>query len=228
MVLADQPPLYSTNPPFRPRCVADPGDRPMLAAMKHLNSFDEAAALPAHSEKTELCALVQRAREGDFEAVSELVRRYEKRVKGFIATRLRPGHPAIEDVAQMTLIKLVRCIGQLRDPSSFESWLFLLARNACLDHWRQSQRAPVPVEFPVGPEEPFELPQTLRFQQNEAIELALAQLKPSDQKLLRQVTTGASLIELSTQLGLSVQNTKTRLHRARARLREVHRSLDAA
>ncbi|MBI4622479.1 MAG: hypothetical protein HY736_04555 [Verrucomicrobia bacterium] len=88
-------------------------------------------------ERAELLAIVLRAQSGDLNAQSELVRRYTARVSGFVRPIISQPS-AVEDVAQMVFIKMVRRLGLLRDPMTFESWLFTLARNAALDYIRRA------------------------------------------------------------------------------------------
>jgi RNA polymerase sigma-70 factor (ECF subfamily) len=195
--------------------------------MKHLAYFDSDGSNPSGRESSPL-PIVELARKGDLDAQAQLVRLYQKRVRGFVTMKMGVGNHAVEDVCQVTLIKMFRSIHHLRDASCFESWLFNLARNACLDHWRRSQRGLITGELPVGPGEPFEPAKTIAFERDEAIEIALSRLNTTEQDILRRAATGASLIELSAFLGVSVQTTKTRLRRARCKLREKHRALDAA
>src|SRR5260221_8521604 len=87
------------------------------------------------SEKAALIDLVCRANAGESSAQAELVRRYTRRVAGFVRAIIRQPD-AIEDVTQMVFIKMFRRLGRLRDPAVFESWLFTLARNTGLDFIR--------------------------------------------------------------------------------------------
>src|SRR5687767_607535 len=90
------------------------------------------AGTTACTEKAELMNVVRRAEAGDSTAQSDLVRRYTRRVAGFVRSIIRQPD-AIEDVTQMVFIKMFRRLSRLRDPAVFESWLFTMARNTCLD-----------------------------------------------------------------------------------------------
>jgi RNA polymerase sigma-70 factor (ECF subfamily) len=65
-------------------------------------------------------------------AQSDLVRRYQSRIAGYVRPMLSAGD-GVDDVVQNVFVKMVRRLGALRDPAVFESWLFTLARNTALD-----------------------------------------------------------------------------------------------
>src|SRR6185436_12574829 len=99
------------------------------------------ATLERTPEQAELIDLVQRAAGTDSAAQAELVRRYTRRIGGFVRAIIRQPD-AVEDVTQMVFIKMFRRLARLRDPAVFESWLFTMARNTALDFIRRRQCRP--------------------------------------------------------------------------------------
>jgi RNA polymerase sigma-70 factor (ECF subfamily) len=171
------------------------------------------------TDRAALLALVQRAQAGDMDAQSDLVRRYMARIAGF----LRPiiSQPsAVEDVAQTVFIKMVRRLTLLRDPITFESWLFALARNTALDFIRRRNCRPVT----VSDEGDYQsAPDTNNGQAMaeimEALEHALVRLSPKDRNLVTHIVQGNSYQTAAAREGLSVGAVKVRLNRVRPFLR---------
>ena len=178
-----------------------------------------AAAPPIGDEKSELIALVQRAENGDPSAQAELMRRYTRRVSGFVRTIIRQPD-AEEDVTQMVFIKMFRRLSRLRDPAVFESWLFTLARNTSLDFIRRRNCRPSTVALDdeihqiADPSSASTTSEILA-----ALDRALTRLNPIDRSLVTQFVAGESYGEIATRAGLSLASVKVRLHRVRPFLR---------
>lgn len=174
---------------------------------------------PDEAERSELLALVGRAKAGELGAQSELVRRYEKRIGAFVRPFITQPS-GVEDVVQMVLIKMVRRIALLRDPRTFESWLFTLARNTSLDVIRRNRCRPVTV-----PDDGVFLATAATdttpavFEIMEALELALGDLGSVDREIVRLIVQGDNYRSIALRLGLSLGAVKVRLNRARKLLR---------
>jgi len=83
---------------------------------------------------------------GDEQAFDEIERRYRSRLVGFFQNAGVPDEDA-NDLAQETLIRVTRTKGTPTkyDPSkgaSFKTWLFRIATNLLIDHWRKKGRRP--------------------------------------------------------------------------------------
>ena len=171
------------------------------------------------SSTTALADLVRRAQKGDENAQHELIMAYQHRVAGFVyAMTNRSDY--VEDLSQQIFIKMVRAVDRLQAPAQFESWLFRLARNTCIDQLRRQKLRRIFLPFgeehenipePAGAVDPEEL---------DALRHALAQLRPQDRALLALVQEGRSHAEIAEPLDTTVAAVKARLHRAREHLRE--------
>ncbi|WP_146180301.1 sigma-70 family RNA polymerase sigma factor [Opitutus sp. ER46] len=181
-----------------------------------LSTYQRPATDP-HSP--ELMDLVDRARIGDLDAQSELVRRYTPRISGFV----RPivGQPsAVEDVVQMVFIKMVRRFKLLRNSAAFESWLFRLARNTALDSIRRRRCRPVTVDDEIELERAADTSsERVIGEIQEAFELAVRRLNPIDRELVRMIVEGHSYSIAAERSGLTVGAVKVRLCRVRPFLR---------
>jgi RNA polymerase sigma-70 factor (ECF subfamily) len=182
---------------------------------------------PAHPASSEagrpqdlLIALVRQAEAGDPAAQAELVRRYTRRVAGFVRAIIRQPD-AVEDVTQLVFIKMFRRLSRLRDPAVFESWLFTLARNTGLDFLRRRSCRPSTVAMDDGVQE-------IADPRNDgasaeilaALEIALTRLSPLDRQLVSRFVAGDSYGEIAQEAGLSLASVKVRLHRVRPFLRD--------
>jgi RNA polymerase sigma-70 factor, ECF subfamily len=84
--------------------------------------------------------LVRRARANDMWASDQLVRRYQKKVYG-IAYRFCGFDPEeARDTTQEVFLQAFRNLSQFEGRSSFSTWLYRIAVNACLDAQRRRRR----------------------------------------------------------------------------------------
>lgn len=182
---------------------------------------------PGERPETEL---VEAARAGNGEALEALLERHEARLYRF-ARRLCRHHEDAEDVLQESLLAAARGIGSFRGASSVGTWLYTIARSFCIKKRRRSVFAPAEVSLDTeaaaaargvasparGPDEALEAARL-----EEALERAIAALdRPYREVLLLRDVEGLSTAEVAGVTGLGVPAVKTRLHRARARLREA-------
>lgn len=176
---------------------------------------------PAPVEKypPELLDLIDRARIGNLEAQSELVRRYTARISGFVRPIVAQPS-AVEDVVQIVFIKMVRRLRLLRSSAAFESWLFRLARNTAVDFIRRRRCRPIAVD------DEKQLENTIDHSSHrvvdeimEAFEVALKRLNPIDQALVRMIVEGHSYEVAAARTGLTIGAVKVRLCRVRPFLR---------
>src|SRR5271170_1021906 len=174
----------------------------------------------------DLTAAVERARAGDQAAMRALIELYQGRVGRFVRSMLGDDSEW-EDVAQTTFVKMMLGIERLQAVEIFESWLFKIARNASLDHlrrrrWRRLFTSWEPrhgeVAAPVREIEDRRLVQ---------VERALTKL-PVDQRelILLMRENDWSYGDLARITGASAASVKSRLFRARSRLRGLLRDGD--
>ena len=182
----------------------------------HDDSDSNAAVL---REKSLLIDIVRRAEAGDHLAQADLMRRYTRRVSGFVRAIIRQPD-AVEDVTQTVFIKMFRRLGRLRDPAVFESWLFTLARNTSLDFLRRRRCRPSTVALD---EEVNQIADPSSFSATSeilaALDRALTRLNPIDRTLVSQFVAGESYGTIAAHAGLSLATVKVRLHRVRPFLR---------
>jgi RNA polymerase sigma-70 factor (ECF subfamily) len=167
---------------------------------------------------------VERARDGDSDALRLLYLRYSSVVFSHVCSIVRDEHAA-EDITQTVFARLVHRL-QNYEPRlvSFGAWITRVAHNASIDYLR-AQRM-VPSEEVLDPESPHE---DLGRDRLEAIREALAAL-PQDQRevLALRFVVGLSPKEVGARLGRTERAINAIQHRGRRRLREELTRLGAA
>jgi len=157
--------------------------------------------------------LVRQATGGDLDAFEELIRRLQRRVYGFAYQHLRDAEEA-HDLAQEIFVKLYRNLGRYDVERPFEPWFWTLAANTSINYRRK--RVPLPAEASDEVvDDAARLPR-----HDPALVQALAQLDPAYRlPVLLHYYADLSLEQVSKSLNVSVAAVKSRLHRARAQLR---------
>jgi RNA polymerase sigma-70 factor (ECF subfamily) len=161
--------------------------------------------------------VIQACQRGDDEAFRVLFETHKDRVYS-IALRYAGDSAAAMDIAQDTFLKLLSNIGQFRGDSSFESWLYRLVVNCCLDYHRRRRRfLPMLEEVLDGFRETREsaLNELLREEQEERVQQVVAQL-PEEQRIVvvLRYTEGLSYEEIADVLGCRRGTVASRLNRA--------------
>jgi RNA polymerase sigma-70 factor, ECF subfamily len=157
--------------------------------------------------------LVDQATGGDLEAFEELVRRMQRRVYGFAFHHLRDLDEA-KDLSQEIFVKLYRNLARFDSTRPFEPWFWKLAANTTINYRRK--RVPVPTDEELhGAAAPADA-----AQHDPVLVEALSQLDPSYRlPILLHYYADLSLEQVAASLSVSIPAIKSRLHRARALLR---------
>jgi len=96
--------------------------------------------------RTEEHARIQRTQNGDTEAFSPLVSKYQPRLYTHIHGRVKDADTA-KDLTQETWFKVLRGINTFRCESAFSSWLYRIAENVCIDHFRKQKHDTDPLHL---------------------------------------------------------------------------------
>lgn len=96
-----------------------------------------ASAAPSTNAREE--ELVAQAMAGSSVAFEALFKRYRDRITGYVRTII-PNYARAEDVVQEIFVSALRKLHTLEEPAAFRSWLYEIARNACLDDVRRVKR----------------------------------------------------------------------------------------
>ena len=116
----------------------------------------EATARPAADSTEEVRRLVERGQQGDREALEELYLLHFDRIYSYLHMSVGNRHDA-EDLTTQTFLKMLESIKRFRWRSApFSAWLFRIAHNLAMDHFRAARRWQPEEEVPepVGEAEP--------------------------------------------------------------------------
>jgi RNA polymerase sigma-70 factor (ECF subfamily) len=160
--------------------------------------------------------------------IDELVRRYEQRVRD-CARRMALDPESAEDAVQEVFLRLLVSVQRFSGRSAFATWMFRLAHNTCIDVFRRDVRhrdrrsplAAVTQEVASGswgdPEAALD-----SMIRECYVGWLLGQLPPAHREVVRlRITEGRTTEEVARLLGTSEDAVKSKLRRARSRLREL-------
>jgi RNA polymerase sigma-70 factor, ECF subfamily len=184
------------------------------------------------SQQDEYADLVRAASAGDAQALNQLLMRAQEVAWRFSTSVCGHANDA-EDAMQEALIKTYRYIGRIRDPGAFRPWLYRTVRNACLMGRRKRAGEPARLqsleEVGTSDAQPRRIdakdlgknPEQLADNAGLRRRLRRAlQTLPGPYRaivVLREIE-GLSTREVARVMGMSEDNVKTRLHRARVQL----------
>ena len=182
-----------------------------------------AAARPARESQEHVRALVERAQSGDREALEELYLIHFDRIYSYLHVSVGNRHDA-EDLTTQTFLRMLEAIGRFRWQSApFSAWLFRIAHNLAMDHFRAGRRVQAEEDIPEprGTEELSAEEQALDSL-GQAGMLELIQRLSAEQ---RQVLTlkflfGFANAEVAGILGKTEGAVKSLQHRALASLQK--------
>src|SRR5438046_8384045 len=99
-----------------------------------------AAAPPVRDSTDHVRRLVERAQEGEREALEELYLLHFDRIYSYLHLSVGNRHDA-EDLTTQTFLRMLEAIGRFRWKSApFSAWLFRIAHNLAMDHFRATRR----------------------------------------------------------------------------------------
>ena len=179
-------------------------------------------------ERAQEQQMVSAAQQGDMEAFEALIHLYEKRVFA-LTLRMCGNREDAAEAAQEAFLAAWQGLAFFRGDSSFSTWLYRLASNACVDLLRRESRHRTAAGLSLGDEElnldvpdPAPSPQDAAERQElrEEIERGLSALSPEHREvlILREIHQ-LRYDEIADSLSLDVGTVKSRISRARKQLR---------
>ena len=167
--------------------------------------------------------ILRRAQQGDSEAFRLLVEAYQTQVYR-LALRMC-GEAAADDVTQEAFLAAWRALPEFRGTCRFSTWLYRLTTNAAIDCLRREKRHRDTddlegVELPDSGDTPQELAE--RSETQTAVRAALSTLSEEHrQVLLLRYMQELDYSEIAAALAVSEGTVKSRINRAKARLKEI-------
>jgi RNA polymerase sigma-70 factor, ECF subfamily len=140
----------------------------------------------AASDNGQIRDLVERAQLGDRAALEELYLIHFDRIYGYLHMSVGSRHDA-EDLTTQTFVKMLESIGRFRWQSApFSAWLFRIAHNLAMDHFRARRRWQPEEEIPepAGVEEDSAEDQALASIGDASLLELIARLSPEQRQVL--------------------------------------------
>lgn len=167
--------------------------------------------------------ILRRAQQGDSEAFRLLVEAYQTQVYR-LALRMC-GEAAADDVTQEAFLAAWRALPEFRGTCRFSTWLYRLTTNAAIDCLRREKRHRGTddldgVELPDGGDTPQETAE--RSETRNAVRAALCRLTDEHREvLLLRYMQELDYGEIARALRISEGTVKSRINRAKTRLKEL-------
>ena len=175
--------------------------------------------------------LIERAKNGDRAAISELVNKYSERIYN-LALRILRNHEDAEDILQETFLTVIEKLNQFDGRSQFFTWIYRIATNASLMKLRKKKVVFQKMDDSDNFQDSVESRVFVDWSQDASLNVYDKEVKKkidaavntlSDIYLsvfvLRDIE-GLSIKETSEILSITQENVKIRLRRARQFLRD--------
>ena len=173
--------------------------------------------------------LIQRILTGDESAFANLIRKYERQIHAYALRRIGDFHIA-EDITQETFLQVYQNLETLNDPTQFSRWLYTIVNHLCIAWHRKDRLQTQPLEETHISEMETEAysrhvateqAETSAEAQRDLVKELLAKLKDRDREIItlhyfEEMTSS----EIGMYFGVSENTIKSRLRRARQRLKQ--------
>ncbi len=179
--------------------------------------------------------LIQSALNGDQQAYKEIVNRFHGKIFGLVLRMVKNRQEA-EDLTQETFIKAFNSLATFNSDYAFSTWLYKIAANSCIDHFRKKRLKTFPLDNPItvkdsefqreypDHEEPEPDRRLLSKERRNLIEDAIHSLPAKYQQvILLRHTQEKSYEEIAEELDLPLGTVKVRIFRAREMLKKALR-----
>ena len=171
---------------------------------------------------------IERAKQGDGDAFETLYDLHKRRVYS-LCLRMTANAAEAEDLTQEAFLQLFRTIGTFRGESAFSTWLHRMAVNVVLMRLRKKNLPIVPLDDPLETEEEsskkepgapdLKLSGSVDRMQ---IQRAVDALPPGYRTIfVLHDVEGYEHNEIAQLVGCSIGNSKSQLHKARMKLRDL-------
>ena len=175
------------------------------------------------AERNDIEQLVARAQEGDRDALEELYLQHFDRIYSYLHMTVGNRHDA-EDLTTQTFLRMLESISGFRWGSApFSAWLFRIAHNLAMDHFRSRRRWQPEEEVPEPPGavESSAEDQAIRVLANESMFDLIEQLSDEQRDvLILKFVFDFSNAEAATVLDKTEGAIKSLQHRALASLQK--------
>jgi RNA polymerase sigma-70 factor (ECF subfamily) len=172
------------------------------------------------SNHEKIIDLITRVLSNDEAACQKILNLYKGRIFSYVYRMVRNYHDA-EDITFDIFIKCFKSLKSFDRTRSFSTWLFTIAHNQTMDFFRKNKQEYEYIDEMHEVKDDF-IKVYEKKKKIEKIDRAIAKLLPLDRELVILFHKEEySYQEISEILKIPITTIKTRLHRARKRLREL-------
>jgi len=172
--------------------------------------------------------LIEKFKAGDADCLELLIKKYQAPLYGFIMSYTKSEENA-SDIFQDIFLKLVENPDVFRG-GNFKSWLFTVARNKCMDHFRANSGKTVSIdeeieegltlESVLASDEPMPLDRMLTEAENEKLYKVFEGLSPEQREVIR-LKEEFSFKEIAEMLNCPIGTVLARANRGYKKMKEI-------
>ncbi len=173
--------------------------------------------------------IIKRAQAGDTEAFEVIFNAHKTRVY-YLCLRMTKNQAEAEDLTQDAFMQVFRKLNKFRGDSALSTWLYRIAINTVLMHFRKKSLAQISLDQPARGDDGKPIPREYPSIDNNlagcvdriALNKALQDLPEGYRTIfLLHEVDGYEHQEIADLLGCSIGNSKSQLHKARLRIRDL-------
>ena len=173
--------------------------------------------------------VIQRAQQGDSDAFAALFHAHKARIYS-VCLRMTNNAAEAEDLTQDAFLQVFRKIATFRGDSAFSTWLHRIAVNTVLMHFRKKSLSQISLDEPYSSSDGAKIRREYGAKDNRlagcvdrvALAGAIKELPHGYRTIfLIHEVEGYEHQEIAEMLGCSVGNSKSQLHKAKLRIREL-------
>ncbi|HNR69628.1 MAG TPA: sigma-70 family RNA polymerase sigma factor [bacterium] len=179
--------------------------------------------------------LIHAALNGDQQAYKEIVNRFYGKIFALVLRMVKNRQEA-EDLTQETFIKAFNSLATFNSEYAFSTWLYKIAANTCIDHFRKKRLLTFPLDNPItmqdseiqreypDQQEPEPDNRLINKERTTIIEDAISSLPAKyRQVIILRHKRDKSYEEIAEELALPLGTVKVRIFRAREMLKKALR-----
>jgi len=179
--------------------------------------------------------LIHAALNGDQQAYKEIVNRFYGKIFALVLRMVKNRQEA-EDLTQETFIKAFNSLATFNSEYAFSTWLYKIAANTCIDHFRKKRLLTFPLDNPItmqdsemqreypDQQEPEPDNRLINKERTTMIEDAISSLPAKyRQVIILRHKRDKSYEEIAEELALPLGTVKVRIFRAREMLKKALR-----
>lgn len=182
--------------------------------------------MDADKNSETLLGLVKRAKQGHEEALTSIYNLYFEKIYRFIYYRV--GHKEVaEDLAEEVFLKAFSKISGITEDGAFEGWLYQIARNKVIDHYRDKKQTVALESIENTLEYESNVVDVLELKEQQKVFLKLIKELGADQQTVIKLKFLENLDneQIGHMLGKSEGAIRVIQHRAITRLQELIKDL---